>query len=281
MIIFNNVWFSYNNSHDFILKGISLQIREGEFVALIGPNGAGKTTLAKHINGLLKPIIGSVLVDDIDTRKASVAELAKKVGYVFQNPDKFLFSETVEDELRFTLKNLGYPDDEIPELIDKTLSELNLLDFKSRSPFSLSGGEQRRVALAAILVGRPKYLILDEPTVGQDALEKKNLAKLLKSLNENGTTILIITHDIEFISELVSRTIVLKNGHILLDGPTNKVLTKANLLSMANIYPPQISQLFLELNKMNKQIPSDIVRFDEALSFFHTLITNKFRRGGK
>ncbi|MEQ9715962.1 MAG: energy-coupling factor ABC transporter ATP-binding protein [Candidatus Asgardarchaeum sp.] len=278
MIILHDVWFSYTPGIP-VLKGISLKIKEGEFIAIIGPNGSGKTTLAKHLNGLLKPEKGIVLIDGVDTKVTSVATLAKRVGYVFQNPDKFLFSETVEDELRFTLKNFGVPERQMKEYIDETLTLLNLEKFRDRSPFSLSGGEQRRVAIASVLVVKPKYLILDEPTVGQDANEKRRLADVLFNLNKKGTTIILISHDIEFVSEYASRILVLVDGRILTDGSAETVLTNEKLLKMANVIPPQIVQLFSKLRTNGFDFPRNVIKFNEALSLIYERVSKKLIGG--
>jgi len=278
MIILHDVWFSYTPGIP-VLKGISLKIKEGEFIAIIGPNGSGKTTLAKHLNGLLKPEKGIVLIDGMDTKVTSVATLAKRVGYVFQNPDKFLFSETVEDELRFTLKNFGVSENQMKEYIDETLTLLNLEKFRDRSPFSLSGGEQRRVAIASVLVVKPKYLILDEPTVGQDANEKRRLADILSNLNKKGTTIILISHDIEFVSEYASRILVLVDGRILTDGSAETVLTNEKLLKMANVIPPQIVQLFSKLRTNGFDFPRNVIKFNEALSLIYERVSKKLIGG--
>ncbi|MHA1469448.1 MAG: energy-coupling factor ABC transporter ATP-binding protein, partial [Candidatus Asgardarchaeia archaeon] len=197
----------------------------------------------------------------------------------FQNPDKFLFSETVEDELRFTLKNFGVPERQMKEYIDETLTLLNLEKFRDRSPFSLSGGEQRRVAIASVLVVKPKYLILDEPTVGQDANEKRRLADVLFNLNKKGTTIILISHDIEFVSEYASRILVLVDGRILTDGSAETVLTNEKLLKMANVIPPQIVQLFSKLRTNGFDFPRNVIKFNEALSLIYERVSKKLIGG--
>ena len=166
MIEVKDICFSYQSGVQ-ALKGVSLTIKDGEFVAIMGQNGAGKTTLVKHFNGLLKATKGQVLVDGVDTTKVSIAKLSRDVGFVFQNPDSQLFSETVEDEIAFALKNFGYEPEVIEKRITWALNLLNLTQYRKTSPFMLSGGERKRVALASILAWDPKTLILDEPTIGQ------------------------------------------------------------------------------------------------------------------
>ena len=277
MIEIENLWYVYESGFT-ALKGVSIRISNGEYLAIMGKNGAGKTTLAKHLNGLLKPTRGYVLIDGIDTRDYSVAQLSRKVGYVFQNPDRFLFAESVEKELMFTLKNLGFSESEIPSLITRTLNDLNLSQFRNRSPFSLSGGERRRVALAAILCANPDYIVLDEPTVGQDFYEKERLAALLERLNKKDRrAVIVISHDVEFVADHIPRTITMSDGLIVSDGPTNKVLTNQLIIERSNLKLPQISELFTLLHEKNSHIPRDIVNIEQALEAFNKLTSSRKR----
>ena len=277
MIEIENLWYVYESGFT-ALKGVSIQISNGEYLAIMGKNGAGKTTLAKHLNGLLKPTRGYVLIDGMDTRDYSVAQLSRKVGYVFQNPDRFLFAESVEKELMFTLKNLGFSESEIPSLITRTLNDLNLSQFRNRSPFSLSGGERRRVALAAILCANPDYIVLDEPTVGQDFYEKERLAALLERLNKKDRrAVIVISHDVEFVADHIPRTITMSDGLIVSDGPTNKVLTNQLIIRRSNLKLPQISELFTLLHEKNSHIPRDIVNIEQALEAFNKLTSSRKR----
>lgn len=274
MIEIIDLWYTYESGVT-ALRGISMLVKNGEYLALMGKNGAGKTTLAKHLNGLLKPTKGAVLVDGFDTREYSVAQLAKKVGYVFQNPDKFLFAETVEKELMFTLKNLGFSKKEIEKNITRTLQEMNLTQFRNRSPFSLSGGERRRVALAAILCANPEYIVLDEPTVGQDLNEKKRLSSLLNNLHKDGRTIILISHDIEFVADYAPRTVTMSDGIIVSDGPTHKVLTNEQIIKTSSLQYPQITELFLLLRKRKDSIPADVVNISQAHQILDKFFSEK------
>jgi len=259
----NDVWYRYGDG-TIALRGVSMEVKEGEMMALMGPTGAGKTTLAKHMNGLLKPDKGYVIIDGMDTREHSVAEIARKVGYVFQNPDNFLFAETVEKELYFTLKNLGFPSHEFQSRITNTLRRLNIEKFRDRSPFSLSGGERRRVALAAILCAEPQYLILDEPTVGQDFIEKNRLFSILKDIEREGRSVLIITHDIEFVCERIKKVAIISEGKILKVGQTKEVFPDIELIEKAGLIPPRITKLFMELSKF-VEVPRNLIGVDEAV----------------
>ncbi|MEM2335001.1 MAG: ABC transporter ATP-binding protein [Candidatus Bathyarchaeia archaeon] len=247
MIRAEDVYFIYPNGVE-ALRGVSLSISDGEFVAIMGQNGAGKTTLVKHFIGLLRPTRGRVLVDGVDTRNASVAELARKVGFVFQNPDHQLFSETVEEEIAFALRNFGFSEKTIKERVDWALNLLDLTRYRKTSPFMLSGGERKRVALASVLAWDPKILILDEPTIGQDAYQKERLRHFIIQLNQQGKTVIVVTHDIEFVAECEPRVILMANGRIIADGEAREVLTDPTLVKEASLMPPEITQVFIRLN---------------------------------
>ncbi|MHA1848412.1 MAG: energy-coupling factor ABC transporter ATP-binding protein [Promethearchaeota archaeon] len=248
MIEFRSVWYNYPDGPD-ILKNINLRIEKGSFVAILGHNGAGKTTLVKCINGLIKPMKGNVIVNGIDTKDVSVAMLARHVGLVFQNPDNQLFASTVHDELDFSLKNLNVPESEREYLIDKTLEKLNLLQFKERSPFLLSGGERKRVTFASLACMNQSVLIADEPTQGQDYLQKKNIKKVLREMHKDGKTIIVISHDLDFITSLATRVIIMKGGQIYFDGLPEDIFYSSRLLDMIEIEPTQAIQLKWFLKK--------------------------------
>jgi len=261
MIEVKDVYFSYQSGVE-ALKGVSLTIKDGEFVAIMGQNGAGKTTLVKHFNGLLKPTKGQVLVDGVDTTKVSIAKLSKDVGFVFQNPDSQLFSETVEDEIAFALKNFGYEPEVIEKRITWALNLLNLTQYKKTSPFMLSGGERKRVALASILAWDPKTLILDEPTIGQDYEQKEKLRQFVMQMRTQQKTIIAVTHDVEFVAECNPRVMLMREGKVIADGEATKILTDPETLTQASIVPPQIAQIFLELPSLN--LPKNIIDVYEA-----------------
>ncbi|MFX0068878.1 MAG: energy-coupling factor ABC transporter ATP-binding protein [Promethearchaeota archaeon] len=266
MIQIEDLWYTYPNGTQ-ALKGISLEIRDSEIVTVLGENGAGKTTLMKHFNGLLKPQQGRVLIDSIDTRTMSVAQLARKVAFVFQNADYQLFSENVEKELLFTLRNLGFEENAAKERIDKTLKILNLEGYQSRSPFALSGGERKRVALASVICADPKMLILDEPTIGQDASQKRRLAQLIDQFREAGKTVFVVTHDVEFAVRNFPRAVIMAGGRIVADGPSKEVLTKPNILDISGLLPPQITELSLKINEVKKAFPKDLTTPEELASY--------------
>jgi len=263
MIKFEDVYFTYPNGIE-ALRGISLEIQDGEFIAVMGQNGAGKTTLVKHINGLLKPTKGRVLVDDVETTKVSVATLARKVGFVFQNPDHQLFSETVEEEISFALKNFGYKENIVKERVDWALNLLDLTEYRKISPFMLSGGERKRVALASVLAWDPKIVILDEPTIGQDNQQKERLRQFIMQLNRQEKTVIIVTHDIEFVAECKPRIILMTRGRILAEGEAEKILTNPELANQASLVLPEIAQIFLKLKDLGQGFPRGVIDIYEA-----------------
>ncbi|MFW9808732.1 MAG: energy-coupling factor ABC transporter ATP-binding protein [Candidatus Thorarchaeota archaeon] len=262
MIILDNVHFAYDGIYT-ALNGISLQIDDGERIAIMGSNGAGKTTLVKHLNGLLRPDIGRVILDGVDTKNYSVAELAREIGLVMQNPDHQLFLDSVEREILFSLENLGYDKEESKDRCQRTLVNLGLEGLSDRSPFTLSGGERKRVALAMVLATEPRVLSLDEPTIGQDARQKENLARMLSELNEKGRTVVVVTHDIEFVIENFPRTVAMANGSIVADGPTNSVLSNDAVIKACSLTRPQLTETAQQLHSVFPEVQQRLTLMDE------------------
>ncbi len=256
-----DIHYSYPNKVE-ALKGVSLIIKDGEFIAIMGQNGAGKSTFVKHFNGLLKPTTGTVRVDGVETTKTSVAALARNVGFVFQNPDHQLFSETVEDEIAFALKNFGFEAEVIEKRITWALNLLSLTQYRKTSPFLLSGGERKRVALASVLAWDPKTLILDEPTIGQDHAQKERLRQFILQMQTQQKTVVIVTHDVEFVAECNPRVILMKEGKLVADGIGKDILTNPALLELSSIVLPQIAQVFTKLSELG--FPKNIIDIYEA-----------------
>jgi energy-coupling factor transport system ATP-binding protein len=261
MIEVEGVHFSYPNGVE-ALKGVSLIIKNGEFVAIMGQNGAGKTTLVKHFNGLLKPSEGIVRVDGVETTKTSVAALSRNAGFVFQNPDHQLFSETVEEEIAFALKNFGFDEETIEKRITWALNLLGLEQYRKTSPFLLSGGERKRVALASVLAWNPNMLILDEPTIGQDYQQKEKLRQFIVQMQAQGKTVVIVTHDVEFVAECNPRVVLMKEGAIVADGEGREILTTPEVLAQSSIVLPQIAQIFMKLAPLG--LPKNVIDVYEA-----------------
>jgi len=231
----DKVWFSYGERA--VLRNINLDIDSGGFIAIMGRNASGKTTLVKQFNGLLKPSKGRVRLDGVDTRKSSVAELSQQVGYVFQNPNDHLFADTVEEEIAFSLRNRGVDEAEIARAVEGMLNEFELGRYRKSYPRNLSGGEKQRVALASVLVGQPKVIVLDEPTRGMDYVLKKKLVSFLDDYRHRGNTVIMVTHDVETIAECAQRVVLLSEGRVVVEGSKREVLSKALLFS------PQINRL--------------------------------------
>ena len=272
MIEVEDIYFTYPNGVE-ALKGISLTIQNGEFVAIMGQNGAGKTTLVKHFNGLLKPVKGKVLIDKVETTKVSVATLARNVGFVFQNPDHQLFSETVEDEITFALRNFGFKENIIKRRVTWALNLLGLTQYRETSPFMLSGGERKRVALASVLAWNPKILILDEPTIGQDYQQKEKLRQFILQMKTQRKTTIIVTHDVEFVAECDPRVVLMQNGRIVADGEARKVLTNPEVLTQASLVPPQVAQIFLQLPGL--ELPKNVIDIYEAREILLNILEKK------
>ncbi len=261
-ILFDDVHFAYDGIYP-ALRGVSLQIDYGESIAIMGTNGAGKTTLIKHLNGLLRPHRGRVIIDGVDASTKSVAELSRTIGLVWQNPDHQLFLDTVEKEILFGLKNLGFTEEEARERCDTTLERLGLSHLAERSPFSLSGGERKRVALASVLATEPLILALDEPTIGQDAGQKERLAAMLHEMNREGRTVIVVTHDIEFAIENFSRVIAMAGGRIVADGPSNLVLSNETVIEMCSLTLPQMTLTARALHEVFPNISPRLTLLDE------------------
>jgi len=244
------------------LNGVDLTIHHGDFVAIMGENGAGKTTLVKHFNGLLRPQTGKVLVDDVDVSSTSVAELSRRVGLVFQNSDDQLFEETVEKEISFALRNFGFSEPVIGKRVEWALNLLDLGEYRDKSPFTLSGGERKRVALASVLAWDPDILVLDEPTVGQDYGQKERLRHFLKQLQTQGKTVVIVTHDVEFVAESQPRIVLMARGQVMGEGSAKEIMTCPEKLSECSVAQPEITRLFGMLSAHG--LPRDVLDVNEA-----------------
>ncbi len=234
--------FTYPGGVD-ALRGISLSIAPGEQVAIVGQNGSGKTTLVKHFNGLLRPTRGAVTVGGWDTAQTTVAKMAARVGYVFQNPDEQLFCKTVHEEVAFGPRNLGFPREKAEAQVEDALALAELTDKKETNPYDLSPTWRKMVALASILSMDTAIVIFDEPTTGQDAASVARIARIIAALRERGKTVITISHDIDFCAENFARVIALAQGQVLLDGPAGEVLGQEETLAATYVDPPQLTRL--------------------------------------
>jgi energy-coupling factor transport system ATP-binding protein len=246
----NDLHFTYPTGVE-ALCGVSLKIESGEQIAIVGQNGAGKTTLVKHLNGLLQPTRGQVWVGDWDTAKHSVAKLARRVGYVFQNPDEQLFSRNVGAEVAFGPKNLGFDEAKVQALVNDALALTELSDKTETNPYDLSVTWRKMVALASIISMDTDIVIFDEPTTGQDAVNVARVANVIAELRRRGKTVITITHDIDFCAENFERVIAMAQGNILLDGNANDVLGQEDILATTYVDPPQLTRLGKRLGLKN------------------------------
>ncbi len=237
------------------LRNVSLEIHPGEFVALLGPNGSGKTTLAKHLNGLLKPTQGRVLVELRDTRSTRIAELARLVGYAFQNPDHQIFAPTVQEEVAFGPRTQELPLPIVTQRVAEALDRFRLDSCADLPPALLGFGQRRQVALAATIAGQPKILILDEPTGGLDWRSQQEFIEIIASFNALGRTVVLITHDMRLVAEYATRAIVLLDGERLFDGTPRQLFARTEILERAGLELPPVARLARRLAEYG--MPSD------------------------
>lgn len=247
MIKVENVSFSYNDD-DYVLKNISLHIKKGEFVAILGHNGSGKSTLAKHFNVLLSPSKGKVIIDGLDASNEDLLyNIRQRVGMVFQNPDNQIVAAIVEEDVAFAPENLGIPTEEIRERVDWALSVVDMSDYVRHAPHLLSGGQKQRIAIAGVLAMKPKCIVLDEPTAMLDPRGRKEIIKTLRKLNNDGITIVLVTHNMDEAVK-ADRIIIMANGIIVKEGTPHDIFRNVNEIKDIGLDVPQVTELMYELN---------------------------------
>ena len=277
-IKFENVCYHYNMKlpeNNLVLKDINLEITDGEFIGIIGQSGSGKTTLLQHFTGLLRPTSGNVFVDDqnIWGKNYPLSELRKQIGLVFQFPESQLFEETVYSDVAYGPSMLKLPDDEINMRVNEALKLVGMKPEKinNRSPHRLSEGEKRRVAIAGVLAMAPEVLVLDEPTACLDPAGVRLMIQMLKQLHENGTTIIMITHNLDVIIQLAQRIIVLNHGQICYDGERDTVFTDNKFLESVDLEPPRIVRLCQYLQELNVLSQTNLFSIDEVKKQVETI----------
>ena len=249
--------YVYSNGAVLALDGVSLEIPEGQSVGIVGQNGSGKTTLTKLLNGLLKPTSGSIVVDGKDTAKNSVQQMSSTVGYVFQNPNHQLFAPSVTAELAFGPTNLKLPPEEITERIAHALEFFDIKQYADMHPYRLSFPLRKLVGIASVFTMGPKVFVLDEPTTGQDHQTTKVINQLIHRLQDRGSTVICVSHDMPLLADVSERMIVMWNAKIIADGGAREVFGNTEVMERTHIAPPQVTQISLRL-KSRKGKPASL-----------------------
>ncbi|RVU54110.1 energy-coupling factor transporter ATPase [Anaerosphaera multitolerans] len=262
------------------LENVSLTVEKGDLIGLIGHTGSGKSTLIQHLNGLIKPTSGEILVDGKNiTQKGPLIDIRQKVGLVFQYPEYQLFEETVERDISFGPVNLGLSSEEVDIRVKESM-ELVGLDYeiyKEKSPFELSGGQKRRVAIAGVIAMKPQVLILDEPTAGLDPRGRDEIFSEIKNLYEKGNmTIIIVSHSMEDMAKLAKRIVVMNHGKIVMDGETRDIFKREKELVEIGLGVPQITSFLIELKRRGADVNTDCITVEEA-----KMEIEKYLRGRK
>ncbi|MEN3062236.1 MAG: ABC transporter ATP-binding protein [Candidatus Methanosuratincola petrocarbonis] len=256
------------------VRGVSFKVRKGERIGILGPNGAGKSTLAMLLAGLFLPTSGDVRVFGVSTRSKEFERLRSKIGIVFQDPEDQLFNNTVIEDVSYSLRNLGLDRASADRRSVETLEMLGISHLKDRSPYRLSYGEKKRVSVATVLVNSPEVLILDEPTANLDLKSRRGLVQLVSLLNKQGMTLIVSTHDVEALPELVERVLIMESGKVISEGPVKSIITNEQLLDKASLEPPAISRLLMRLKERGlvDEIPTSL---EDAFLILEKALSNK------
>ena len=257
-------------SETIVLKDVNLSIKMGEYVGIIGKTGSGKSTLIQHFNGILKPSSGKIFVEgkDILSKDVNLLDIRKKIGIVFQYPEHQLFEETVKAEVSFGPKNVGYTGEELEKTVREAIEFVGLDydEIAERSPFELSGGQKRRVAIASILAMKPNVLILDEPTAGMDPKGREDLLEKIDVLhNEHGYTIILVSHNMNEVAKYAKRLVVIDDGQVIMDDVPHVIFKEIEKLKSIGLGVPQVTELISEYNKACYGVSKCVITVDEAL----------------
>ena len=268
------------------LNNVSIEIKDGEFVALIGHTGSGKSTLIQHFNGLLEATSGKIIVDDVDItdKNIKLTDIRKKVGLVFQYPEYQLFEETIAKDIAFGPRNLGLSEEEIQKRVIKSMEMVGLdyETYKDRSPFDLSGGQKRRVAIAGVIAMEPTTLILDEPTAGLDPKGRDDILGQIKKLhNDYNMTVIIVSHSMEDVANIADRIIVMNHGKVALEGTPGEVFKEVDKLESIGLAVPQVTYLIRELRAKGFDISDSIFTIEEAKKALLSIFASNSIKGDK
>jgi len=268
MIKTENVTYSYDTDEgnvNFVLNGIDVEIKKGEFVAILGHNGCGKSTLAKHFNGLFLPMGGNVYVNGKDTKtKEEYWNIRQTVGMVFQNPDNQIVATVVEEDVAFAPENLGVPSEEIRKRVDDALKAVDMYDYRHHAPHLLSGGQKQRIAIAGAIAMRPECIVFDEPTAMLDPKGRKEVINTIETLRrEEGITMVLITH---YMDEAVraDRVIVMDDGKVVMEDTPKNIFSQVKAVKALGLDVPQVTELAYLLNKSGIPIKNDVLTVDEC-----------------
>jgi len=281
MIETKDLRFRYSDTLPFVLEGLNVTIKRGSFVAILGHNGSGKSTFAKHLNAILLPSGGKVLVDGMDTvDEDRLYDIRQHVGMVFQNPDNQIVATLVEEDVAFGPENLGVPQKEIRVRVDEALHAVGMYDFRDRATYQLSGGQKQRVAIAGIIAMRPRCVVLDEPTAMLDPVGRREVMRAIHDMNRTlGITVVLITHHMNEAVD-ADRVLVIDHGKLLLDGTPREVFSQAETLYRADLAIPQPVELIYALRRDGVDIPGDVLTVDEcAEALYHLLKSRTNTRG--
>lgn len=270
-----NLSFTYHDGTE-ALKNVNIQIKKGEKIAIIGPNGAGKSTLFSHFNGLTEPTSGHVEVEGekIIFEREELLKVRQKVGIVFQDPNDQLFAPTVKEDVAFGPMNLGLEYEEVKKRIKESLEMVGMSGFEDKTPHHLSGGQQKRVAIAGIVAMRPDIMILDEPTAGLDPEGVDKVLDILDNLNKEGMSIVISSHDIEMVNQFADKIFVLYNGEIIAEGDKNQIFSDKELLKKAHLKAPITTEILYNLKEKGLDVDTGKITIDEVTDEILKLIDN-------
>ena len=261
-----NLTFTYPDGTQ-ALKSVNLKIKKGEKIAIMGPNGAGKSTLFSHFNGLTEPTSGHVEIDGekIIFERDELLKVRQKVGIVFQDPNDQLFAPTVKEDVAFGPMNLGLEYEEVEKRIKESLEMVGMSGFEEKTPHHLSGGQQKRVAIAGIIAMRPDIMILDEPTAGLDPEGVDKVLNILNNLNEDGMSIVISSHDIEMVNQFADKIFVLYSGQIIAEGDKHQIFSDKELLKKAHLKAPVTTEILYKLKEKGLNVDTEKIDIDEAV----------------
>ncbi len=256
-LLAEDIVFSYPSGVQ-ALANVNLELGEGEAVAIVGGNGAGKTTLVKHFNGLLRPSSGQVFVGDWDARSHSVAELAHRVAFAFQNPEDQIFKSSVRAEVAFGPRNIGLPEIEVNSNVRESLDMVGLLGAADEHPYDLNASERKLVTLAGAVAMNTPVVIFDEPTTGQDSIGIARISGMIQSLKQSNRTVIVISHDLDFCAENLELVVVMQNGRVIDNGPMAEIFANEVLLRRAELDPPQLVRLSKEIGMRRAPMSAEI-----------------------